>query len=192
METTRTGNDLISAAQTEMRHAYFGGGPGMLTSAAAWAAAAVATVQLSPQRAIWVLFAGGMLIHPVAVLLCRAAGRPGSHSKGNPFGGLALAGTVWMILCLPLAYGVSLQRMEWFFPAMLLVIGGRYLTFSTMYGRRIYWVCGFALAGAGYVLGRMGASPTLGAAAGAGIEAAFALAILQASLREGQVAPAVA
>jgi len=45
-----------------------------------------------------------------------------------------------MLLSIPIAVGCAFYRIEWFFPAMLFVIGGRYLIFSTLYGRRLYWV----------------------------------------------------
>jgi hypothetical protein len=79
---------------------------------------------------------------------------------------------------------VSLLRIEWFFPAMLFVIGGRYLTFSTIFGARIYWVCGASLALAGYLLGRVHAAPAMGAFTGSVIEAVFAVAIFVAARRE--------
>ncbi|MHA8059976.1 DUF7010 family protein [Aquirufa beregesia] len=31
---------------------------------------------------------------------------------------------------------------EWFFQAMLLIIGGRYLTLATIYSKRVYWILG--------------------------------------------------
>ena len=171
------GSDL-AAAQADMRHGYYSGAPGMLTSAAAWLAAAIVALQVSPERAVWVLFAGGVLIHPVSVLLVKALGRPGKHQPGNPLASLAFANTAWLIFMLPLAYGVALLRIEWFFPAMLLVIGGRYLTFATLFGMRIYWACGLALAAAGWLLAQAKAGPALVAFAGSFIEAAFATAIL--------------
>ena len=167
----------LAAAQADMRHGYFSGATGMFTSAAAWLAAAIVALRMSPQQAVWVLFAGGVMIHPVSVLVTKALGRPGKHQPGNPLAALALANTAWLIFSLPLAYAVSLLRIEWFFPAMLLVIGGRYLTFAPMFGLRIYWPCGFALAGAGVLLGRAGAEPALSAFTGSFIEAAFAAAI---------------
>ena len=174
----------IADAQREMRFAYFGGAPGMLTSATTWLVAGLVCLLASPGRAVWALFIGGMLIHPVSVLFTKAMGRSGKHSKGNPMGSLALATTFWLVLSCPLAYSVSLLRIEWFFPAMLFVIGGRYLTFSTIFGTRIYWVCGAALALAGYALGRVNAAPELGAFTGAATEAAFATAIFVATRRE--------
>ena len=174
---TESLHHTIADDQQDMRAAYFGGAPGMLTSSVAWLTAGVVAVGQTPERAVWALFIGGMLIHPVAVLIIKAMGRSGAHRKGNPLGALAMATTVWMIFCLPLAYVVSLRRIEWFFPAMLLVIGGRYLTFATVFGSRVFLACGAALALAAYALVATMASPWLGAFTGAGIEAAFAILI---------------
>lgn len=180
---TATPDTTFVDAQREMRTAYYGGAPGMLTSAAVWMVAGVVALRQSPERAVWALFIGGMLIHPLAVVLTKVIGRSGSHSKHNPLGMLALATTFWMIMCLPLAYGVSLRRLEWFFPAMLMVIGGRYLTFPTIFGTRLYWWCGGTLATAGYILATINASPAGGAFAGAAIEATFAIVIFMNTRR---------
>lgn len=161
-----------------MREAYAGGGPGMFASALAWLAAGLVAVQVSPERAVLALFAGGMLIFPVGVLLTRALGYRGQHTHGNPLGTLALETTVWLVLSMPIAYVVSLYRVDLFFPAMLLVIGGRYATFATIYGARVFWVCGGALVAAAYALAMLKAAPVTGAFAGAAIEAAFAVWIV--------------
>lgn len=65
---------------------------------------------------------------------------------------------------------MSTVRLEWFFPAVLLVIGGRYLTFQTLYGLRAYWACGAALCAAGLALGIVGAPVAVGAFAGGAVE----------------------
>lgn len=168
----------LPQAQADMRAAYCSGGAGVLASSIAWLAAAIATLKLSPQQAVWVLFAGGMLIHPVSIVICKLLGASGKHAKGNPLGLLAGATVFWLIASLPLAYVVSLYKIEWFFPAMLLVIGGRYTTFATLFSMRVYWVLGIALAATGYALVKFGATPTLGAFAGSAIEMAFAAYIL--------------
>jgi hypothetical protein len=97
-------------------------------------------------------------------------GRSGSHDRENPLGHLALEGTVWLLLALALAYGLSVYRVEWFFPALLLLIGGRYLTFQTLYGMCAYWVGGVALAAAGVALAIVGAPVYVGAFSGAVVE----------------------
>lgn len=173
----------IAAAQLDMRIAYYNGAPGMLSSALVWFAAGMVALHLSAERAVWTLLIGGMFIFPLSVLLTKALGRSGKHNPSNPLGSLGMASTFWMILCLFLAYAVSLMRIDWFFPAVLLIIGGRYLTFSTLYGMRVFWACGAALALAAYPLMVFGASPATGAFAGAGIEAAFAVAVFLTSGR---------
>lgn len=113
--------------------------------------------------------------------------RPGKHSRGNPLGTLAMEGTVMLMLALPLAFVVSLYRIDWFFPAMLLVIGGRYFTFATLYGARMFWVLGGILAVAAFVLVATKRPPVVGAFTGGIIELAFAAALFAAS-RESNLA----
>jgi hypothetical protein len=175
--------DRLPDAQRDMRHGYYGGAPGVLASASAWCAAGVVAIMLSPKHGVLALFLGGMFIHPVGMLIAKALGRPGGHTRGNPLGALALESTVLMLLCLPLAYAISIDRLDWFFPAMLLVIGGRYLVFRTIYGARVYWVLGASLASAAFVLVALRASPAVGAFVGAGIELVFAIAIFAISRR---------
>lgn len=166
----------MSAAQQDMRRGYLSGAPGILASSLAWFAATYVAWQMSPEQAVWVLFVGGMLIYPVGLVIAKICGASGDFSKGNALGGLAIATTFWLIFSLPLAYVASLQMIEWFFPAMLLIIGGRYLTFATIYGMRLFWALGLALAGAGFLLGFAAMTPMLSALAGASIELVFAIA----------------
>lgn len=194
MNSTRANCDLhfplpqdlttLRAAQSDMRRAYLDGAPGMLASALVWAVAGCVATWVSLQHAVWALFIGGVFIHPIGLLLARALGRTGKHAPGNPLGALAMATTVWMIMMLPLAYGISLLRVDLFFPAMLFVIGGRYLCFQTLYGSRLYWICGAVLPLAGYGLAVLHAPPALGAFVGAAIECAFACVMLARTRRE--------
>lgn len=165
----------VTDAQHDLRRGYFSGAPGILASALAWSVATGVAALVSPQRAIWALLIGGALIHPAGVLLCRHFGAPGTHAKGNPLGQLAGASTFWLIFSLPLAYALGLQNPAWFFAAMLLIIGGRYLVFATLYGMWLYWALGLALAGAGFALAALSASALAVVAAGAAIELVFAV-----------------
>ncbi len=168
----------LTQAQTDMRHGYYSGGTGILASAIAWFTAAAVALLVSPQSAVWTLLIGGMFIYPVGLLLCKLLGARGSHTKGNPLGQLAGASTFWLIFCLPTAYLLSVRHPTLFFPAMLLIIGGRYLVFATLYGMRLYWTLGLVLAGAGFALAALDASAFVGALAGATIEAVFAIACI--------------
>ena len=165
---------IIEQAQANMRHAYYGGATGVTTSALAWLAAAITAFLVSPRGAMAALFIGGMFIHPAAILLSKLLGRPGAPAKDNPLARLALESTVWLLLAIAVAFVASLQKAEWFFIAMLLTIGGRYLTFATLYGLRIYWLCGAALAAAGFGLAVLGASSAVIALCGGLIELVFA------------------
>jgi hypothetical protein len=96
----------------------------------------------------------------------------------HPLGALAMEGTIWMIMCLPLAYGLSLLHHEWFFQGMLVIIGGRYLTFATIYGLRLYWILGALLGGAGYVLFSFQQASYVSALTGGTIEIMFGIFML--------------
>lgn len=172
-----TSTNTFVDAQRDMRFGYFCGAPGVLASAIAWLAAALVAIVVSPVGAVWALFIGGMFIFPVSVLLAKLLGRPGKHSRGNPLSNLAMEGTILLMLALPLALVVSLYRIEWFFPAMLLVIGGRYFTFASLYGMRTYWALGGILAFAAFVLVAMRMPPVVGALTGGLIEIVFAAAL---------------
>lgn len=180
----------FSAAQADMRDAYAGGVIGIMVSGTVWLVAGAVAWFRAPQVAIIALLAGGVLIHPVAVLLAKLAGRTGAHAKGNPLGQLAGEATGWMLFGIALAYGLSLWRTDLFFPAMLLTIGGRYLTFATVYGMRLYWVFGATLAASAYIVATQAISFAAGAFIGSVIEMVFAALIYASLRRQSAVAPA--
>lgn len=184
--TLSTSAPDLAQAQADMRQAYWHGAFGVLSSALVWAVAAGVAALGKPQQAVWTLLIGGMFIFPLSLGLARLAGRTGMHEKTNPLGRLAMLSTVGLLVGCALALGVATRKLEWFFPTMLLVIGVRYFAFTKVYGLRIYWSCGLALATAGLVLGAVLAAPSpelkaaglfLGAATGAVIEALFGIAL---------------
>jgi hypothetical protein len=173
----------LAQVQADMRSGYMDGAPGVLVSGVVWLVAAVVASVSSPRTAVWVLVAGGTLIHPLSVLVTRALGRRGSHSPGNPLAHLALEGTVWFIGGIAIALLMQLQRVEWFFPAMLVLIGGRYLTFQTLYGLRSYWICGAVLCLAGVGLVFAHAPAAMAAGSGSLVELVFAGVLFSQSRR---------
>lgn len=177
---------LITEAQADMRKGYANGYLGVIVSGVMWFISALVAYRFSDQQAIWALLIGGALISPISGVIEKWIGRKG-HNPGNPLKYLAMENTVWMIMCLPIAYGLSLQNVEWFFQAMLIIIGGRYLTFATLYGTKTYWILGAALGGAAYLLFilRMDAFSSL--LAGALIEIAFGV-VLYTRLRRSTLA----
>jgi hypothetical protein len=168
----------VSQSQADMCQAYADGSIGVIVSGMIWLIAAFVAHQNSANQAIWMLFLGGMLIFPISMLIGKLMGLRGKHAQGNQLGNLAMEGTIWMIMCLPLAFGLSMQQSEWFFQAMLLIIGGRYLTFSTIYGKKIYWILGAILGIAAYLLFVFKVQSFESLLAGAGIEISFGLLML--------------
>ena len=136
-------------AQEDMRIAYFGGGPGAFASGVVWLTAGITALISTEQTSVMVFFFGGMIIHPLGILLSKALNRSGKHKKGNPLSALALESTFLLFIGLFIAFLVLQIRAHWFFPIMILIIGGRYLVFSSIYGMRIYWVFGAVLILAG-------------------------------------------
>lgn len=173
-------------AQVDMRRGYLFGVPGIAVSGIAWLVAAVVAFKVSHAWGVVALLIGGAAIHPVSVIVTKALGHPGRHTPGNPLGRLAAEGTFWLLAGIAIAYGMHVLRIEWFFPAMLLLIGGRYLTFQTLYGMRIYWALGGTLcvAGLGFALARSPA-PVV-AFAGAALELAFAAIVFATSRKAGK------
>jgi hypothetical protein len=175
--------NTLAEFQDDMRRGYLWGATGVMTSGLVWLAAGLVAYFDDPRNAIWTLFVGAAFIVPVSNLIDRALGAPGKHSAGNRLAALAMETTVCMLMCLPLAYGLSLFRMEWFFPAVLMIIGGRYLVFATIYGTPVYWLLG-ALLGVGALSAFMLASPPhVSALVGAGIELTFGAVLLAAKRR---------
>ncbi|NEM99719.1 DUF7010 family protein [Pontibacter burrus] len=175
--TTEPLKDLqnIKDAQQDMRVSYLNGTSGVLVSGTVWLISGLVAMYVSPEKAVWALLIGGTLIHPVSILLNKILGASGVHTQGNPLGRLAMEGTIFMIMCMPLAYGLSFQKTQWFFQGMLLIIGGRYLMFATLYSSRRYWVLGIGLGVAAYLLFTLNASSQITVLVGAAIEIIFAL-----------------
>lgn len=132
----------INDAQKEMRHAYLGGSAGMFVSGLVWLISGFVGYFVSVQASVITLFLGGMLIHPLGLAISKLMKRSGTHDKSNPLGALAMESTVLLFIGLFIAFVVVQIETSFFFPIMLLTIGGRYIIFATLYGLRIYWVVG--------------------------------------------------
>ena len=88
---------------------------GALASGLVWLISAFVAFKYSDTQAVWTLLIGGMFIFPLSALFSKMIGLSGNHTKGNPLAQLAMEGTIFMLMCLPLALGLSLQHNEWFF-----------------------------------------------------------------------------
>lgn len=135
----------FTEAQEDMRTSYFAGGPGVFASGIVWLASGVTAWLTTEKTGVLVFFFGGMFIHPLGILLSKLLKRTGHNKKENPLSILALESTLLLFIGLFIAYSVMYIRPNWFFPVMMLIIGGRYFLFSSIYGMRFYWVLGSIL-----------------------------------------------
>jgi hypothetical protein len=177
----------ILDAQKDMRYGFFGGGVGMFVSGIVWLISGIVALSGETNQAIWGLLIGGALIAPISGIITKVLGRPDKGTPGNPLVTLAMEGTIWLIFCLPLTFTISQMNPLWFFPAMLFVIGGRYLTFSTIYGMRVYWVCGLLLAVASVALVKLNVPFNVQPFIGALIEIALAPFVFTQGRKEGKL-----
>ena len=179
------GNRNVDEAQKEMRHAYYGGGPGVLISGLIWLITGILSYFLTAQMTILIFFFGGMLIHPLGLVASKLLMRSGKHDKHNPFGKLAMESTILLFVGLFIAYSVFQLNPNWFFPIMLMIIGARYLVFQTIYGLKLFWVLGMILIVAGFVSMRLDLPFQIPAVLGGVIEIVIGTVTMMSEKRNG-------
>ncbi|EKE84775.1 hypothetical protein A10D4_04155 [Idiomarina xiamenensis 10-D-4] len=163
------------------------GAAGVLVSGLVWAVAALLAATSSLFHGQVALLIGGMFIFPLSIVLCKLCKHSGQHAKTNGLAALAIESTIIMLIGIVLAIAVGWYRADWFFPAMLVVIGSRYLLFQSLYGLRRYWLLGGLLCGLGIAAGALVLlsanlfPPSLVAALGALAEILFALLTFRSS-----------
>ncbi|WP_228439874.1 DUF7010 family protein [Chryseobacterium phocaeense] len=177
----------LQDSQRDMKTGYAYGSTGVLVSGIIWVISGLIVNFYSPQKGIWALLIGGAMIFPLSALMGKLMGIKGEHQKNNLLARLAMEGTIWMIMCIPLAYILSLTKTEWFFQGMLMIIGGRYLTFASIYGLRIYWVLGAALGLAAIVLFRFEVAVFTSALRGGIIKIVFGFVIYGAKKKKKKI-----
>jgi hypothetical protein len=143
----------VEEAQREVRAVFLGGLGGQFVSGALWLLSAALGTWASPRLGILALVVGGMFIFPITQLLLGATGRRASLSPGNPMNQLAMQVAFTIPLCLPLIGAATLHRLNWFYPAFMIVVGAHYLPFTFLYGMKLYAVLCAVLVGGGVVIG---------------------------------------
>jgi hypothetical protein len=132
-------------AQKDMRTSYYGGAPGAFVSGIVWITAGITSIISTEKISVIIFFFGGMLIYPLGMLFSKVLKRSGKHKKENPLSNLALESTFLLFIGLFIAYSILQIHSNWFFSIMILIIGARYLIFSSVYGMKIYWFFGATL-----------------------------------------------
>lgn len=147
---------LVTDAQREVRRVFRGGFMGQLVSGVLWLISAVAGTWGTPRAAILILVVGGFFIFPLTLLGLRAMGGPSGLPRENPLGALGMQVAFTLPLSLPVVGAATLYRLEWFFPAFMVVLGAHYLPFVFLYGMRLFALLSAVLIGAGLAFARFG------------------------------------
>jgi hypothetical protein len=85
-------------------------------------------------------------------MLLRLSGKRASVSKENPFHNLGMQVAFVLPISMLLLLPVGLYNLNWFFPALMVLVGAHYLPFATLYGMRMFLFLGGILVTAGVVV----------------------------------------
>jgi hypothetical protein len=175
----------VADAQREVRHVFLGGFAGQLVTGVLWAISAALGTWRSPRLAMLFIVIGGFFIFPLTQLLLSAMGRRPVLSRENPFGQLATQIAFTVPMSLPLVGAATLHHRDWFYPALMIVIGAHYLPFCFLYGMWEFSLLCAALVGGGLVFGLYLHVPfSLGGWVSAGVLLLFAFVGRARALRE--------
>lgn len=142
----------IREAQKEMRTRFVGGFYGQLVSGLLWLISAGLAAWSSPRAAITMLVVGGIFIFPLTEVLVRLGGVKGWISQDNSLRELGMQVAFVLPASMPLLVPVGLYRLNWFYPAMMILLGAHYLPFVFLYGMRTFAALAGLLVGGGVLL----------------------------------------
>ncbi len=140
---------LVDEAQREMRTVFIGGFWGQMVSAAVWLSSAALAIWSTPRAAIIAVVAGGFFIFPLTQLALRISGNTASLRRENPLGGLAMQIAFTVPISMLLLAPVTMYRLNWFYPALMILVGAHYLPFVFLYGMRMFMLLAASLVGGG-------------------------------------------
>lgn len=117
----------IQDAQREVRSVYVGGFWGQLVSSVIWLVSAALGTWGPPKGSILAVVIGGFFIFPLTQMMLRLSGRPARVSKGNSFHFLGMQIAFVLPFSMLLLVPVGLYHLNWFFPALMILLGAHYL-----------------------------------------------------------------
>jgi hypothetical protein len=142
----------IVDAQRENRFRFSGGFYGQAVAGLIWLVSAGFASWGSPETAIWVLVVGGFFIFPITELLVRTVGTRSKLDSRNLLPQLGMQVAFVLPLSMPLLLPVALYRLNWFYPALMILLGAHYVPFVFLYGMRMFALLAAALLGGGFII----------------------------------------
>ena len=154
----------IQDAQSEVRSVYIGGFVGQLVSSVIWLVSAAVGTWVTPKASILTVIIGGFFIFALTQMILILSGRRARVSKENPLHWLGMQVAFVLPLSMLLLVPVGLYRLNWFFPALMVLVGAHYLPFATLYGMRMFLFLAGILIAMGVVIAHYFSGPfSLGA-----------------------------
>jgi|SRR5580700_1903438 hypothetical protein len=144
----------IQEAQREVRSVYLGGFWGQLVSSVIWLVSAALGTWATPKASILAIVIAGFFIFPLTQLLLRFSGHRTSVSRENPFNSLGMQVAFVLPFSMLVLVPVGLYYLNWFFPALMVLLGAHYLPFATLYGMRMFLFLAGILIAMGVVIAR--------------------------------------
>lgn len=142
----------IQDAQREVRSNAIGGFWGQLFYSILWLASAALGTWVTPKASILTIIIGGFFGFPFMQMMLRLSGRPARVSRENSFHWLGMQVAFVLPFSMLLLLPVGLYRLNWFFPALMILLGAHYLPFATLYGMRMFLFLAGILIAAGVVV----------------------------------------
>jgi hypothetical protein len=142
----------IQVAQREMRTRFVGGFYGQLVSGVLWLISAGLATWVTHRAAITTLVIGGFFIFPLTEALTRIVSRSRPLEPANSLRYLGMQVAFVLPLSMLLLLPVGLYRINWFYPAMMVLLGAHYIPFVFLYGMRTFAFLAALLIGAGVLI----------------------------------------
>jgi hypothetical protein len=142
----------IIDAQRENRFRFSGGFYGQAVSGLIWLVSAGIATWGGPRTAILVLVGGGFFIFPITELLVRTVGSRAKLDRRNSLPQLGMQAALVLPFSMPLLLPVSLYDLNWFYPALMILLGAHYLPFVFLYGMRMFAVLAACLLAGGVII----------------------------------------
>ena len=143
----------ISDAQREVRSVYRNGVVGQTVSGLIWLLSASLGTWVSVRSGIIILAVGGMFIFPLTQFVLRLLGGPTTLQTENPLNGLAMQIAFMIPLTIPVIGAATLNNVNWFYPAFMVIVGAHYLPFVFLYGMQEYAILAAILIAGGVTIG---------------------------------------
>jgi hypothetical protein len=143
----------IQDAQREMRSVYVGGFVAHLILSAIWLISAALGTWATPKASIVAVVIGGFFSFPLTQIMLRFSGHSVRVSSDNAFHWLGMQVAFVLPFSMLLLVPVGHYRLNWFFPALMILVGAHYLPFATSFGMRMFLFLAGILIAMGVVIG---------------------------------------